>query len=1209
MNGFGRFWIGLCSVLLVFGAVAAGCSSTEPLPFGEGQGGESNGPGHVPCEEGAVRVCGKTLEIGSGAMVCYRGQETCRERRWSACEGGEITREPLPSSLGLVPHKRSLLALSSPITCSPGTGTGGGSTIENPCDAGCMYFREDPDDLNASGGSSSGPPVVLPPRTCEASVCEVTPGGLDIDCDPCVARVCQAHPTCCTTNWGDDCAFWATTTCANQLPPLGLCDFGLLADTNLDLRNKASTATTIGAYGDITLQADSDFGSIYGLGNVRIENLNGYDIYLDTGGGIFTNGSIGFSASPNSDVYGTLRAGTAVDVSNVKVHGDVYAGTNILGQLGGAITDGAAYARGTIASSLNVPNRNAGSNFTPIVVSLPPRTGSSVVPTLPITCPTGGANQTANNINLTPGTYGAIELQNNGQLRLRGQGTYYLQSLAVTGTILLDLNGETLGSGWDVRVCGSSNDSNAPGVWFNNSARIVGSWPGANDAIGVLRDPKYLTLFFRGITPISMGVDVYWVGVLMAPNAPVTKSTMNSYPTKEQILNGTRSAPVTGAIWAKGISLDVGALTKGIDSDDCKGIDVLDGLVDEQECPVDGGVRDLKNEPCESGLDCQANSRCVEPDSSACAHGVCATGAALSASCSDCARRICQVDPGCCATTWSSSCVAKVATVCDARCESTCTQDACSVGAAPIAATCDDNTPAAGCIDAVCAALPTCCTQTWTQACVNRLYAECGSNAAASERLCDYAAYGWNDLNPDPGVTLTPAAEEQLDVDMPPIPFNCQAGGQTPTPTGGVLTFDPAIRYDLLNVPMNTRVVFPTGGTYRFNRLDLQGNNIIELPPAPAEVNIIVCGQVRIGASTTYVGIDATSPLRLRIYSNYNGPNAIVETGQTPAQDRFGLLVAPYGEVVVGFGSRHYGAIWGRDARIVNSAGTPASIQMSGPAIAECKAKNLDGGGACPVVLTGGVGTGTPGRCVDNAPGYVDPSCATYDLAAGTPCGGTVPVCNHGSGAFGGALTIGYYDYDLGQMAIEDPLVSPTGVCSRNVSIPSGQCVDVACEIEEQGLHTLRIDPEGVLAECNGRRLDNWTASDGRACVPFSQPRTETFEYEAECPSASRAKWGLLVWDSVAPGQSEIRFSVKVGQDQADLEAQSFTLMATASRALGTERCPYVDSTPCYADLSGLLNLGANQGQHLVLQVELLPQLGSPVLRDWAISYSCAYDE
>lgn len=1268
-------WLFLTSALV---GIMLACSGEGGTYLPADGGAEPSVGG--PCVEESERACGLTLEVNGDSMTCYRGTQVCEGGVWSPCRDGSVTREPLPS-LGFDPTKRRVYAnpsLSDPVACGNGQGTGGSGSgggpstadFANPCDPGCMHFEENPADLNANGGSSAGPPLEFPPVSCANSLCVATNGSIDETCDPCAYKVVQAHPTC-KTNWNQQCVFWATTLCGNMVPPTNACDFGLLADGLIDLRNKASTNSTIGSYGNITIEADSKFGSIYALGNVNIQNLAGKDINLNAGGGIFSNGNVTFQSSNTSKINGNIFAKGKVNLSDVDIHGEVWAGATssnstdyVIDGQNGAVITGHAYANGTIAPNppINIPaaNRHPNNGFTPVTVSLPPKVGGTVVPILPITCPTGGTSylDQSSPRTLIPGTYGTVVMQNGNDLTLRGQGTYVFQDLQLQGgnRLVLDLNGQAYSTGWDVRICGKAADPGNPwaqNTIFGNRVRIAGAgmgWPAGlpNDANGVLKDPKYLTLYYAGTMTVNMETDVYWTGVFMAPFAQVRKSTMNNTPgaplmappTAAEITMGTRSAPVNGAIWAKELYLDVGAQTSAIDPNLCKSIPVLDPVIDPAPCPIDSVGRGLKNEPCTSGLDCQVNSHCSRPETGAsCKHSKCVVGEGLTAECDDCVKRICAVDPGCCTAgpgKWAQGCVDKVATVCDAVCqEVVCTQDPCNASTQPIPKTCQDNI-GADCISKTCDAMPSCCMTAWTSACVNKMMepAICGS-ISTQKRLCDLAVYATNTYT-NGGATITGLTGTAATLDPDPIfAINnafipCSTGATTAShgPGGGDLTASQTEQYGTVHMGVGTTLRFQTSGSYYMRQLILDGNNTIQVGNG-ASVDLVVCGQIRIGANVRMTGLGTAggAPVRLRIYSNHAGNDAIWFVESSPAfptsadeNIRYGGLFAPNGQIRFGANIQHHGFAWGRE---VTFSG-PSSLTFSSDAQASCRSYPLDagpvaGGAVCALQLVPTPVTGAA-ECVDNAPNYKDPTCAGYDLALGTPCveGGVtqVPVCNHGSGRFPltgtTSVTIGYYPENQGQLSLDEPTVDPAGLCQQaGVSIAAGSCVTIPCStVPTTGRYTLFVDPPKVLSECNNRRLDNWSATDGRECIPFSQPRTVEYEYEAECPEESKALWGSLTWNTTTPGDSRVVFSLKAGDNDAELDAAMYVEAATARRTPeDTQVCVFKDATPCYADVTETLDLGRNQPQLLRLKADLLPGNGSPVLRDWGISYSCVYDE
>jgi len=1103
-----------------------------------------------------------------------------------------------------------------------------------------MFYGENPTmDITGNGGADPGPIPVVSIPTCEHGIC-TTGGAMTSNCDPCVTSVCAAHPSCCATGWTGQCVDWATQMCAGVTLPKTLCDFGLFSDSTLDLSNRASTNVAIGAYGNVTMEADSYFTSIYATGNVQINSLNGKNVTMTDG--IHANGYIAFQASDASKIIGNLYAGNYVDINNVDVQGNVSAmgaGTAISGSGSNGIITGTARAKNSIQGSLTIGTRvqNDATLALP-VISLPPQTAGTAIPSKTTDC-TGSPdqlNKTGNYI-ITPGKYGQVGINDGtgNSLELKGQGVYYLKALKMGNStrLILNLNGETYSAGWDVRICNTVGTENL----FYGKARVSGHATNGppNDANGVLLDPKYLTIFYAGTNTLKIDTDVYWTGILIAPKARVEKSTMNSspgaplmgLPTTIEINAGTRAAPINGAIWAKSARVDTDALAKGIDPDACKAMPQIAPTLPAVTCPVTTTPKGLKTEPCVTGRDCQANSHCLAPKTeAACSHNKCATGAALVNGCDDCVTRICKVDSTCCGSTWNQSCVDKVGTICDAVCQSgDCSQNACVAGTQPIDTRCDDDLgTVAGCLDTVCVGANASCCQSggqWTAACVTALHTACDSLVPGNTRLCDYALYASDEYTKSGAATINGGLAKQAsqvdpDPAQPTINFNCAAGTTNINEFAGDQTLSPATHYNSVEMGWMTKLTFPTAGKYYFNNLSLAGRNSIILPPAPAVVEVIVCGMVYIGEDTVFTNIAAgADALRFRVYSNFDGPDAIwFYRATNPGWPVYAVSYAPYGAVRIGGNLTYNGVGWGEDVVL------GPTVVVNHPTAAEtaCEGVPLDAGPSCPLKLVPKM-LSSPGTCIANTTGYKDSSCIGYDLAAGIPCGNTVPICNHGTANFpSGSVTLGLYNSSLGQLAVETPLasalpLSPTGTCSQTLAIPAGECRDLTCATMTSG-QTIMVDPLKTLSECgagpNGRRLDNWTAYDGRSCVPQSKPNRVEYAYEANCPTGASARWSLLTWSTTTPGSAHVDFSAKVGFDAEELGVAEYVKVGAAARSPDTQECVYIDPTPCYAVLTAKLGLDTkNQGQFLNLRIDVVPDGGSPVLKDWGISYSCVDDE
>lgn len=712
-----------------------GCGSPDaarpPLVDGGGLGpGVSTGP----CEEGIERECGYKLDQANGVVTCYEGVQVCDGGEWSECTDGEVVRRPDLGSREMQGFLRAQ-ALSSPIDCA-----------NQPCDPYCKLYDENPDpDVTPPGGSSTpdlpdfpgGPGV----QACAHDLC-TTGAALYNTCHACVQAVCAVSPGCCTTAWTQACVdqvYYQCTT--NQRPPLSLCEFGLYSDTSVSVANRATSDALIGADGNVTFATEAQFGGLRSTGNVTFGNLNQPLIAPQ---GIIANGYVD-AQDANYAATTYIEAGGDVAIRSWDVSGAVRTAGNLTGQNSTTILGG-AWVNGSISSVSSItPTTCQGAGcYTHRPVVLPPKTAGTAIPTLPTNC-TGTTNYSVSGgtTTITPGVYGNVNIFNNGRLVLDGEGVYYFNSFQVWDRIEFRRTATNTGAGWDLRVCGTTS--------LGNGTLFVGSTAGGvmpavvvDGTNGVVMDPSLITVFTSVAGTVNIGTNVYMTGVFMAPNAHVVKADVGGGPTRAQVLAGTRAAPINGAIWARQLTTGTDSQTKQISREACEAT-VPEAILPPATCPITNVTPNIPpalNEPCRSGLDCQINHRCVEPQTGAtCSHSKCMPGVALSASCDSCVARICATDPTCCSTSWTQGCVDRVATVCDARCGtySCYFGDLCSANASVPDRTC--NT----CVNSICAADPSCCNTAWTQACADRVYTLCGSglpNAPTTgTSMCDYAAY------------------------------------------------------------------------------------------------------------------------------------------------------------------------------------------------------------------------------------------------------------------------------------------------------------------------------------------------------------------------------------------------------------------------------------------------------------------------------------
>ncbi len=681
--------------------------------------------------------CGRTIEQANGVIACFHCTAYCEDGTWSECSDGEISYQPDPG-YGDYSGRFDVAALTpSGATASP--------CVNNPCDPRCLFFDEDPTDITGGGGPTPGLPSFpaapgIP--ACEHDMC-TTGAPLFDRCHSCVEKVCAATPSCCSTAWTASCADSVYSLCGNTRPPLSLCEMGLYSDLTLTLANRSTSDAVIGSYGDVNLATEANPSGVYSKGNISFSSLNQS---ISVPYGIVADGWVD-AQDANYTVTGFIEAGGNVSIRSWDVTGSVSSGGALSGQNSTTI-GGNAKANSTISNVQSVAGSTCSGAgcYTHRPVVLPPKTGGTAIPVLSVDC-SGVTNFSANGTTTIvggPAAYGDVNVINGGTVRLQGEGRYYFKSFNVSGNVQLQRTATNTGAGWDIRICNGVGFGN--GVLFRGMNTGGVTPPLALDPVNaVLMDPGLVTFYANTSSSISMGTDVYFTGIFMAPKASVTKANVNGPPPKAQVLAGTRAAPVNGAIWAHQLNLGTDAMTKQIPVSVCEAMNIPGTTDAGAICPIANVTPPIPtpiNEPCQSGLDCQINRHCSEPKTAAsCAHSKCMPGAALSASCDPCVARICEQDASCCGSNWSPSCVAKVASVCDATCGALdCyVPDACQASAAPIASTCDS------CVANICSSDPSCCTTAWTQSCADKVFTQCGSGIPIAPTLgvsiCDYASY------------------------------------------------------------------------------------------------------------------------------------------------------------------------------------------------------------------------------------------------------------------------------------------------------------------------------------------------------------------------------------------------------------------------------------------------------------------------------------
>jgi hypothetical protein len=114
-----------------------------------------------------------------------------------------------------------------------------------------------------------------------------------------------------------------------------------------------------------------------------------------------------------------------------------------------------------------------------------------------------------------------------------------------------------------------------------------------------------------------------------------------------------------------------------------------------------------------------------------CSHDRCVEGGPLDATCDDCVRSICDVQPSCCSNGWDPSCVEAVRTVCGSlvcgESQGQCQHTLCSTGDL-LQPFCDSPPAPNSCVDQICNADPFCCQDSWDAVCVGEVESVCGNN-------------------------------------------------------------------------------------------------------------------------------------------------------------------------------------------------------------------------------------------------------------------------------------------------------------------------------------------------------------------------------------------------------------------------------------------------------------------------------------------------
>lgn len=617
----------------------------------------------------------------------------------------------------------------------------------------------------------------------------------------------------------------------------------------------------------------------------------------------------------------------------------------------------------------------------------------------------------------------------------------------------------------------------------------------------------------------------------------------------------------------------------------------------------DDWEKPYETEPCESGLDCQINSRCddVATDAS-CAHSKCSDGPALVAGCDPCVTRICSAPPECCTSDgnpvtndWSAACVHYVKTLCDADCgpeSAGCGHDMCSTGSAL-----DDSCHS--CALEVCGTpgFEYCCDGAgiWDADCVTAAKRFCSDPSSvvvgAGTNRCDYA------LMANGNLVVYGAAIKGGDVgggtgsNMVSTVF-----GEKPLLTGSIYSTGP-INIVGSSINKDAKAVGPIAGCS-----DLVAGTCTQyttVPTASIPKKTLTCasgtqtiatnttlspgdyGSVTVNAGVTVtfqpgaytmasltvndngkLGLPASGAVYLDVCGAVTTKSGVTTTGASVAGDALRFNVYTNGNVKIGAGNRLYATftapngtgtldqatsakrtvLYGFLHANVSSVNAYTEINATGISGRACADAVLDVPSTCPVVTpTSGDPPGT-GQCIENALGHIDDVCTGVDLAMGFGCDTSIEVCNHGQADAPAGTEVAFYERSSLEFATDAPNEAyRVGTCTITSPILAGGCVEQDCDasLTNADAYVMVNPPTSSGSECS--RLDNWTYHDAsQNCLGTPTFVTSIHRYEATCPDGQSPLWGLLTWDTTTPGASTVTWSARTAFTETGLSDETW---------------------------------------------------------------------
>ncbi len=149
---------------------------------------------------------------------------------------------------------------------------------------------------------------------------------------------------------------------------------------------------------------------------------------------------------------------------------------------------------------------------------------------------------------------------------------------------------------------------------------------------------------------------------------------------------------------------------------------------------------------------------------------------------------------------------------------------------------------------------------------------------------------------------------------------------------------------------------------------------------------------------------------------------------------------------------------------------------------------------------------------------------------------------------------------------------------------------------------------------CSSVKLDtNGKLELNIDCIKQYLPSSTSEVYQASCPKGTTVQWGFLAYDTLTPGDSNVRFRVQTSDDNVTFGALSGVIATAHATPTDTQVCPMGGPAPCPVDLFDALGgLPDAQKQYLRLQADLTPttdKYKTPTLNNWQVTYSCPDSE